>query len=123
MFKNVKLSGKLAIVAAPLILMIVAMVIISAYCQVSVFKKTKAAYGEFIGETEVALVTADRDLYQADVALEVLYGLYSSNKKDDGTSASYTENCEQVIDAVDTISALMAQDEYSIRNTEQQAKR
>jgi len=112
MFKNVKLAGKLAIVAVPLILMIVAMSVISAYCQLSVLKKTKAAYGEFIGETEVALVTADRDLYQADVALEVLYGLYSSNKEDDGTSADYTENCGQVIDAVDTISALMAQDEY-----------
>ena len=115
MIKNLSVKVKLLLATVPLMILCIVLAVISGTMQKNVYKESKEAYFNELAQINKTLVTADRDLYQAEVGLEQAYlKAYTGTVDDDYKKAldDYDENLQQVYDGADTLSSLFAQDDY-----------
>ncbi len=106
------ITTKLLILMVPLAAALLAVVIISDLLIAKVANSCKQAYIEVIAEISTALVTADRDMYQAQYACDEAYCNMLLIKGADvsGYVDDYVENRDQVKAAVSTLEALFSKD-------------
>ena len=98
--------------------LVVVLIIATVYLGVenmTTFSEAKEIYYDDIGQIENALLTADRDMYQALVDMEKAYGEHMTTGASDKT-ASYAsdaaENIQQVRDGISSLHTMYAKDPY-----------
>ena len=97
--------------------LVVVLIISSVYLgteNIRIFDEAKAVYYDDIGQIQKKLITADRDFYQAELALEKnYYGHITGYDADARAEAEdFEENTQQVRDAIVDLSAIYAKDAY-----------
>jgi len=108
------ITVKLLILEVPLALALVAVVIISNLLITRVANSCRETYIEVISNTSSALITADRDMYQAQYACdEAFYNRWITRGADVSEyAADYAENRDQVKDAVKKLETMLAKDPF-----------
>lgn len=103
---------KLLLLEVPLALALIAVVIISNLLITRVANSCRETYIEVISNISTALVTADRDMYQAQYAAdEAFYTRWITRGSDVSEfAADYEENRDQVKDAVKNMETLFSKD-------------
>jgi len=112
-WKNSKMVVKLLLITVPIDLIFTAYVFFSAYGMRSISKESEAMFYDEIHGISNALVTADRDMYQAQLAVaEARAGVESGKGIPDYALADYQENAQQSKDAVAKLEGLFGMDSY-----------
>lgn len=103
--RDLKIGTKLLLMVLPLAIVLLGSVYYLSYRQMQVFETARSNYYEQIDALNVALLTADRDMYQAQLAETRYYYQkdYSSKEVLQGYLDSYEENYQQAVDQVGVI--------------------
>ena len=114
MFKNLSIKAKLLSNTIPQMSIILFLAIFLMVSELSTLKEAKAVYYDQLKALSEMMVTADRDFYQAQMALDKVHIGVSEG---DDTSVQdsiddYLENAQQVKDGLEDIEALMKKDSY-----------
>ena len=114
MLKKMGIRQKLLLVILPLAFMILLLIAFMWLGELNVLKQAKGVYYEQLKALTDKLITADRDFYQAELALEEMN---IAKKRGDSTGeasyeADYEENAKQVQDGIAEIDQLIAADAY-----------
>lgn len=112
MMRNMKVGAKLLLMTLPLVTLVLVVTIVSGLRQRSVFNDTKDVYLDEIAELESTLLTADRDLYQAQLAVEQAFMLDEVGRDKADAIASYDENLQQSLDSVKKMQEIFSKDNY-----------
>ncbi len=115
MGKKKGIAFQLIIMIIPTIVVLIGLTVFMAIEMMNTLKESKATYFEEIAEIEQTLLTADRDLYQAELALEQAR-VRQSLMEDDGNLAAmvadFKENTDQVKDSFTTLNAKYGANPY-----------
>ena len=110
--RNMKVGVKLLIMTVPLMVLLIVVTIASGLRQMSVLRESKKVYYEELAEIEATLITADRDMYQAQLALEKAEVTKYTGEVNPELIDDYKENLQQSYDAVGTAKDAFSQDDY-----------
>jgi len=102
MIKNMKVAGKLSLLAIPAIIILLAQLFFFVSLTNRVNQETKKAYHDEAFISTAAILNADRDLYQALAAEKDLIAGGSKLKSEDKASliADFNENAQQARDRI-----------------------
>ncbi len=105
---------QLILMTMPLVVVLIISSIYLGTENIRIFDEAKAVYYDDIGQIQKKLITADRDFYQAELALEKnYYGHITGYDADARAEAEdFEENTQQVRDAVVDLGAIYAKDSY-----------
>lgn len=114
MFKKMNIRAKLLLDLLPLAAVIAALLIMLWAGETYVFRESRSVYFEKIKTLSDLLINADRDFHQAMLAEEEMI---TANKHGDSITAQkkaeeYEENSQQVLDGLNSVRDIMAQDEF-----------
>ena len=103
--RDLKIGTKLLLMVLPLALVLMGSVSYLSYRQMEVFETARSNYYEQINALNVALLTADRDMYQAQLSETRYYYQkdYSSKEVLEGYLDSYEENYQEAEDQIEVI--------------------
>lgn len=110
--RNMKVGVKLLIMTVPLMVLLIVVTVASGLRQMSVLRESKKVYYEELAEIEATLITADRDMYQAQLALEKAEITKNTGEVNPELIDDYKENLQQSYDAVGTAKDAFSQDDY-----------
>lgn len=111
MFKNLSIRGKLLSNSAPQIVIILVLAVMVGLGQNSVLMESRQVYYEQLKVLTDKLITADRDFYQAQMAIDRLQ-ISGDEEAKQSNIDDYKENKQQVLDGLSEIKAIMDEDEY-----------
>ena len=114
---NLSIRAKLLVSVIPQMILIIFLAIFVAVSEMNVLNEAREVYYDELKEMSEKLVTIDRDFYQAQMALDKIY--ISDTKNDpmmvEEALGDYTENTQQVLDGIDAVAKIMADDTYLLR--------
>ena len=110
--RNMKVGVKLLIMTVPLMILLVVVTIASGMRQLHVLREAKEVYFKELAEIEATLITADRDLYQAQLAMQQSEIAKYTGEDNAGFISDYEENLQQSYDAVAKAKAGFGKDDY-----------
>ena len=110
--RNMKVGVKLLIMTVPLMVLLIVVTVASGLRQMTVLRESKKVYYEELAEIEATLITADRDMYQAQLALEKAEVAKYTGEVNPELIDDYKENLQQSYDAVGTAKDAFSQDDY-----------
>ncbi len=110
--RNLKVGPKLLLMTVPLVVLLVVVTIASGIRQMKVLEDAKDVYYDQLAKIESTLITADRDLYQAQLGLEQAFQLKELGRDTKDAVATYEENYQQCVDAVASLEKKFADDKY-----------
>ncbi|MCR4908608.1 MAG: methyl-accepting chemotaxis protein [Lachnospiraceae bacterium] len=113
MFKNQSINFKLLTMTVPLMVIGIALAVYSGVMSTHILSESREVYYDQLKELTGALVTEDRDFYQAQLASEQVHANRLSNpdKVEEGLE-DYDENVGQVLDNINKIESTFAKDSY-----------
>ena len=105
---------QLILMMMPLVVVLIVATVYLGLENISVFNEAKEVYYDDIGQIENTLITADRDFYQAELALEKNYYGHITGYDADARSEAedFEENAQQVRDAVVNLHSMYGKDPY-----------
>ncbi|MCR5691796.1 MAG: hypothetical protein K6G62_06210 [Eubacterium sp.] len=112
MIKNAKVGTKLMMILIPLVVIVVAATIGLSITDMNTLKESKSIYYTEIDGIQSGSITADRDLYQALVAVTEAMAKGNSSEELATNQADYKENYDQVIEGIAAIRGLYESDSY-----------
>lgn len=101
MLRNLNITNKLMLMVVPLFIILIALLVISSVVMLNISEDTnKALYSETYVSTALIL-NADRDFYQAAIALKELTISKNLNQEtSDALKADYLENAQQTMERI-----------------------
>ncbi len=111
MFKNQKVTFKLAMIIIPLIVILVASTFFMGYRMKQVYSQSEDLFYTKLYKVNELLLNADRDFYQAALAESQFY--YNTAASDDEKAAyisDYDDNAAQVTERIDSVIEIVKSD-------------
>ena len=109
------ITVQLITMVVPAIIVLIIVTVFMGLEQINTLNEAKEVYYEEIAEIESALLGEDRDMYQAELALEKAHTkMYYENDTENLASAldDFTENAQQSLDGINTVKKLYAANDY-----------
>ncbi|MCR4674046.1 MAG: hypothetical protein K5675_03470 [Lachnospiraceae bacterium] len=106
--KDWKIGTKLLLMVLPLAVVLMTSIFYMSYRQIQVFEEARTNYYEQIDALNVALLNADRDMYQAQLAETRYYYQHDESSKEvlQGYLDTYEENFQNVEEEIENIRTL-----------------
>ncbi len=94
MIKNRKIVTKLYLVISPLLVLLISGAVYFYYAELNIYRQAKEMYYDQLYTIQTALLSADRDFYQANTAEQQIYFSSTVDSKENYLK-EYNENVEQ----------------------------
>ena len=108
------IAVELVAMVLPAVVVMIGLIIFTSIQMNSILKRSREVYYSEIAQIESKLLTVDRDMYQAELGLEMSHTMMTWNPNENLKTAQddYAENAQQSLDGVQTIKDMYASNDY-----------
>ena len=105
---------ELVAMVLPAVVVMIGLIIFTSIQMSSILKRSREVYYSEIAQIESKLLTVDRDMYQAELGLEMSHTMMTWNPNENLKTAQddYAENAQQSLDGVQSIKDMYASNDY-----------